>query len=64
MKEFVYVKAVVLAENIAGQKLVQLVAQNSDGIRPFWTGRKDLICFEDITETTEKTQEIQGFEGC
>ncbi len=55
MKEFVYVKAVVLGKNISGQILVQLVAQNTDGIRPFWTDRKDLICFEDIFETTEKT---------
>ena len=79
MKEVVYVKAVVLGKDIFGQRLVQLVAQNTDGIKPFWTDRKDLICFEDIFETTEKKplflqkvfgvkkcrqmQEIQGFEG-
>ena len=78
MKEVVYVKAVVLGKDIFGQRLVQLVAQNTDGIRPFWTDRKDLICIEDTFETTEKTpwflqkvfgvkkcrqmQEIQGFE--
>lgn len=55
MKEVVYVKAVVLGKDIFGQRLVQLVAANTDGIRPFWTDRKDLICFENISETIEKT---------
>lgn len=54
MKEFVYVKAVVLGKNISGQILVQLVAQNTDGIRPFWTDRKDLICREDVFPETQK----------
>ena len=57
MKEFVYVKAVVLGKNISGQLLVQLVAQNTDGIRPFWTDRKDLICREDVFPETQKTVE-------
>ena len=41
----VYVKAIVKGENASGQKLVKLVAQNTDGIKPFYTDNKDLIVF-------------------
>lgn len=54
MNEFVYVKAIVLGENISGQKLIKLVAANTDGIRPFWTDRKDLIYCKDIFPETQK----------
>lgn len=45
MNEIVYVKAIVQGEIASGQKLVKLVAQNTDGIRPFYTDPKDLIYF-------------------
>ena len=37
MNEIVYVKAIVQGELPSGQKLVKIVAENSDGIRPFYT---------------------------
>lgn len=45
MNDIVYVKAIVQGENASGQKLVKLVAQNTDGIKPFYTENKDLIIF-------------------
>lgn len=45
MNEIVYVKAIAQGENASGQKLVKLVAQNTDGIKPFYTDVKDLIVF-------------------
>ena len=43
MNEIVYVKAIAQGENASGQKLVKLVAQNTDGIKPFYTKSEDLI---------------------
>lgn len=43
MNEIVYVKAIVQGEIASGQKLVKLVAQNTDGIKPFYTKSEDLI---------------------
>jgi len=45
MNGIVYVKAIIQGENASGQKLVKLVAQNTDGIKPFYTDGKDLIVF-------------------
>lgn len=57
MNEIVYVKAIVQGEIASGQKLVKLVAQNTDGIKPFYTDPKDLVFFGiDLAESEEKEE--------
>lgn len=43
MNEIVYVKAIVEGSLPSGQKLVKLVASNTDGIKPFYIYEKDLV---------------------
>ena len=57
MNEIVYVKAVLQGELPSGQKLVKLVASNTDGIKPFYTEGKDLIFFGmDLAEGEKKLE--------
>jgi len=56
VNEIVYVKAVLQGELPSGQKLVKLVASNTDGIKPFYTSAKDIIRCEDIFPQPEKTE--------
>ena len=57
MNEIVYVKAVLQGELPSGQKLVKLVASNTDGIKPFYTSEKDIIRCKDIFPQPEKNGE-------
>lgn len=58
MNEIVYVKAVLQGELPSGQKLVKLVASNTDGIKPFYTSEKDIIRCEDIFPQPETMEKI------
>lgn len=57
MNEIVYVKAIVQGELPSGQKLVKLVASNTDGIKPFYTDEKDIIRCKDIFPEAQKEAE-------
>lgn len=50
MNEIVYVKAIMQGELPSGQKLVKLVASNTDGIKPFYTSANDIIRHKDAEE--------------
>ena len=57
MNRIVYVKAIAQGKNASGQILVKLVAANTDGIKPFYTNKKDVIFQEDIFPNVGKTEE-------
>lgn len=46
----VYVRSIVQDENISGQMLIKLVASNTDGIKPFYVNKEDIIIPENIKE--------------
>jgi len=57
MNRIVYIKAIEQGENASGQILVKLVAANTDGIKPFFTSKKDVVFPEDIFPNMSKTAE-------
>ena len=58
MNEIVYVKAILKGDLPSGQKLVKLVASNTDGIPPFYTSADDIIRCEDIFPQPENMEKI------
>ena len=57
MNKVIYVAAIEQGQNASGQILVKLVAANTDGIKPFYTNKKDVIFPEDIFPNMDKTEE-------
>ena len=57
MNKIIYILAIEQGKNASGQILVKLVAENTDGIKPFYTNKKDVIFPEDIFVNAEKTEE-------
>lgn len=61
MNEIVYVKAIIQGELPSGQKLVKLVASNTDGIKPFYTDEKDIIRCSDFCKIAENHRKNAPF---
>ena len=57
MNRIVYIRAIEQGENVSGQLLVKLTGTNTDGIKPFYTNKKDVIFPEDIFPDMSKTAE-------
>lgn len=56
MNKIVYIRAIEQGENASGQMYIKLVAQNTDGIAPFYINKEDVIFPEDICIDKKKPE--------